>query len=56
MKTHTVYSTWQRRREVPQIKLQGLWLQAAGIQIGDALRIRIEGSRLVIETQAKPSA
>ena len=49
MRTHKVYSTWQRRRAVPQIKLQGQWLNAAGIQIGHALRVHVEGSRLVIE-------
>lgn len=56
MSTHKVYSTWQRRREVPQIKLQGQWLHAAGIQIGHALRVRVEGSRLVIEPVEKPAA
>lgn len=55
MRTHKVYSTWQRRREVPQIKLQGQWLQAAGIQIGHALRVRVEGPRLVIESLEQPA-
>lgn len=55
MSTHKVYSTWQRRREVPQIKIQGRWLEDAGIQIGAALRIRAEGSRLIIEPTEETS-
>ncbi len=49
MKTHKVYSAWQRRREVPQIKIQGEWLEAAGLVIGAALRIRIDAGQLIIE-------
>lgn len=49
MSTHKVYSTWQRRREVPQIKMQGAWLEAAGLAVGSALRVRVEHGRLIIE-------
>ncbi len=48
MKLHKVYSSWQRTREVPQIKLQGRWLTAAGIQIGAPIRVQFENGRLVI--------
>lgn len=51
MKTRKVYSSWQRTREVPQIKLQGRWLTAAGIQIGAAIRVQLENGRLVITPQ-----
>ncbi len=48
MKTRKVYSTWQRKREVPQIKVQGVWLAAAGIQIGTPIRVHLENGRLII--------
>lgn len=48
MKTNKVYSSWQRTQEVPQIKLQGRWLAAAGIQIGTPIRIHLENGRLII--------
>lgn len=49
MSTHKIYSIWQRRREVPQIKLQGRWLENAGLGIGSALRVRVEHGRVIIE-------
>lgn len=51
MNTRKVYSAWQRTREVPQIKLQGRWLAAAGIHIGAAFRVQVEHGRLVITPQ-----
>lgn len=55
MRTRKVYSAWQRRREVPQLKLQGHWLLAAGLQIGREIRVIVEDGRLIIEpaTQAQ---
>lgn len=49
MSTHKVYSVQQRRREVPQIKLQGGRLAAAGFNIGRGIRIHIERGRIIIE-------
>lgn len=56
MSTHKIYSAWQRRREVPQVKLQGLWLAAAGLRIGSEIRVTVEPGRLVIETPERRTA
>ncbi|WP_395736295.1 SymE family type I addiction module toxin [Prosthecobacter sp.] len=48
MSTRKVYSAWQRKHAVPQIKLQGRWLDAAGLTIGAAIRVQVEHGRLVI--------
>lgn len=44
-----VYSAWQCRREVPQIKLQGRWLAAAGLEIGSEIRVTVEHGRVIVE-------
>ncbi|WP_395753341.1 SymE family type I addiction module toxin [Prosthecobacter sp.] len=55
MHSRKVYSAWQRRRSVPQIKLQGQWLAAAGLSIGAPIRVQVEHGRLIITpTTATP--
>lgn len=53
--THKVYSAWQGRGSVPQIKLQGQWLAAAGLPIGAQIRVRIDAGRLIIEPVTAPA-
>jgi type I toxin-antitoxin system toxin SymE len=50
MNTRKVYSAWQRKTSVPQIKLQGRWLHAAGLSIGAPIHVQVEQGRLVITT------
>ena len=40
-------------RETPTITLKGLWLEAAGFQIGDYISVSCENGRLVITPDAE---
>ena len=35
-------------KRIPQIRLQGKWLQELGFDIGEALNVECEGGRLII--------
>lgn len=35
-------------RTVPQLRIQGLWLQDLGFQIGDPVRVKCEDRRIII--------
>lgn len=50
----TVYYAYSAKDErVPCIKLQGKWLQKLGIEPGDAILVREDEGRLVIESDQK---
>lgn len=50
----TVYYAYSAKDEkVPCIRLQGKWLQKLGIEPGDAILVREDEGRLVIESDQK---
>ena len=53
MKKQKVYSVWQHRRVVPQIKMQWQWLAAAGLSILTRIWIRRRGRKLIIQAEEK---
>ena len=45
----TVYGTMNSHyRGIPQIRLQGDWLQSMGFSIGDSIQVSCEENKLVI--------
>jgi hypothetical protein len=50
----TVYYAYSAKDEkMPCIRLQGKWLQRLGIEPGDAILVREDEGRLVIESDQK---
>jgi len=54
-----IYSQWRhaskrwlgQNKEVPWLNVSGLWLEQAGFNIGDRLKITVENGRLIIINQ-----
>lgn len=40
-----------QEKEVPWLNVSGLWLEQAGFNIGDQLRINVENNKLIITNQ-----
>lgn len=47
-KERSMFASARRWLEVPQIRLQGLWLQETGFKPGDNLNIQCEDGKLII--------
>ena len=47
-KVRSMFATARRYIEIPQIKLQGLWLQETGFKPGDNLNVQCEDGKLII--------
>jgi hypothetical protein len=45
----TVYAMYRGKRYNPQIRLQGRWLEAAGIKPGDKVKVEVQSEKIVIE-------
>lgn len=51
----TVYkTTGTRYQHIPQIKMQGDWLEDAGFSIGDHIQVKCQKNRLII-TKSNPA-
>lgn len=42
--------TWGERKIVPELKLSGIWLEAAGFRPGEKVNIAIKENQLIITT------
>lgn len=40
---------WIKHSKSPKITLSGKWLQEAGFNIGDPVKVRVENNQLIIE-------
>lgn len=47
-KTKSLYAWAKRSVEIPQIRLQGKWLQETGFKPGDNLNVQCEDGKLII--------
>lgn len=47
-KVRSMFAAARRYIEIPQIRLQGLWLQETGFKPGDNLNVQCEDGKLVI--------
>lgn len=47
-KARSIFAAARRWLEVPQIRLQGLWLQEIGFKPGDNLNVQCEEGKLII--------
>ena len=47
-KARSVFAAARRWLEVPQIRLQGLWLKETGFKPGDNLNVQCEEGKLII--------
>lgn len=45
----TVCGRWRDKKHVPEVRLSGHWLQAAGFELGQVLEVGVEEDRLVIQ-------
>jgi toxic protein SymE len=48
-----VYSSYKAGRQVPELRLRGLWLENLGFHIGDCIRITTREKLLIIEPVKK---
>ena len=48
-----VYSSYRTGKEVPELRLRGLWLEKLGFHIGDYIRITTHEKLLIIEPEKK---
>lgn len=44
----TVCGRWRENKQVPEVRLSGSWLQAAGFELGQMFEVEVEKGALVI--------
>ncbi len=44
----TVCGRWRENKQVPEVRLSGNWLQAAGFDLGQMFEVRVEKGALMI--------
>lgn len=44
---------WQGKKQVPKINISGAWLQTAGFEIGENVKISISNNQIIITNDHK---
>ena len=46
---HGMFAYQKEEKVIPQIRMQGMWLEKLGFHPGDTLKVQCEDGRLIIE-------